>query len=217
MLGRIKTLWAKWRPLLGFKGSADYWQQRYRRGGDSGAGSGGTVAALKADVLNAFVAKYAVASVVEFGCGDGRQLAMAKYPRYLGLDISPEAVELCHQRFAGDHTKEFGLVDEHLDVSADLALSLDVIFHLVEDDVYARYIARLFDSAERFVIIFSSDEEEPKRTLAHVRHRPVSRDIAARFPGFEPFDPGLSMETAIRDSHGFPMGFLFYRRTGVPT
>lgn len=53
---------------------------------------------------------------------------------------------------------------------ADLALSLDVIFHLVEDDIYERYMRSLFAAANRFVIIYSDNEESPREAL-HVRHR----------------------------------------------
>lgn len=208
----MRKLWAKWRPLLGFKGSNDYWQQRYRRGGDSGIGSGGETAKVKADAINAFVAKFGVGSVIELGCGDGRQLTLARYPKYLGLDISPEAVRMCSNLFASDTSKRFGLVDDYPDARADLSLSLDVLFHLVEDRVYEQYLHRLFGAAERFVVIFSSDEAVSKATLPHVRHRNVSRDIASRHPEFEGFDPDLGVELSLAGPHDVAMGLMFYRR-----
>src|SRR5437660_1578196 len=75
-----------------FLGSKDYWEGRYVEGGDSGHGSYGFLAAEKARFLNAFIEKHHVASVIEFGCGDGNQLSLARYPRYLGLDVSEAAV-----------------------------------------------------------------------------------------------------------------------------
>src|SRR6185295_426813 len=90
-----------------FRGSQDYWEQRYREGGTSGGGSFGHLAQFKADTLNAFVEKHAVRSVLEFGCGDGRQLELAKYPKYIGLDVSPTAIAECSRRFEGDQTKSF--------------------------------------------------------------------------------------------------------------
>ncbi|MEN1944502.1 class I SAM-dependent methyltransferase [Luteimonas sp. MJ293] len=212
----MRRLWAKWRPLLKFGGSRDYWQQRYRRGGDSGIGSGGESARYKAELLNAFVSKFGIRSVVEFGCGDGRQLTLAQYPAYLGLDISHDAIALCTERFAGDPSKCFGLVEEHPGARADLAISLDVLFHLVEDEVYNHYLARLFDAGSGFVAIFTSDEPDAARALPHVRHRPVSQDIARNFPGFIAFDPGLQLSSAPPEPHDVPMKFLFYRRSTVP-
>ena len=85
--------------MLGFSGSQDYWRQRYRRGGDSGTGSGGASAHHKSAVLNDFVHQHAIRSVIEFGCGDGRQLLLADYPEYVGYDISPEAVARCQKLF----------------------------------------------------------------------------------------------------------------------
>lgn len=212
MKATMRRLWAKWRPLLNFRGSRDYWQQRYRRGGDSGIGSGGDQARYKAAVLNEFVSKFGIHSVVEFGCGDGRQLALAKYPDYLGLDISRDAIALCAKRFASDPSRRFGLVEAHSCVHADLAISLDVLFHLVEDEVYHDYLARLFQAGSRFVIIFSSDEADAPRTLPHVRHRPVSADVARDFPWFEAFEPELQVAFDAPEPHDVPTKFLFYRR-----
>jgi SAM-dependent methyltransferase len=160
------------RTKRGFAGSADYWDSRYLLGSDSGAGSYGQFAINKARFVNGFVAERGVQSVIEFGCGDGNQLTLAHYPRYLGLDVSREAVRTCRERFEGDATKEFKLVEEYAGECADLGLSLDVIFHLVEDVVFEEYMERLFNAAERYVIVFSTNTN--MRTpidRAHVRHR----------------------------------------------
>ena len=82
-----------------FPGSAAYWNQRYVQGGDSGVGSYGRFAAFKARVLNQLFVEHGVHSVVEFGCGDGNQLASLVVDDYLGVDVSPEAMrELALQR-----------------------------------------------------------------------------------------------------------------------
>ena len=77
---------------LTFKGSAKYWEDRYARGGTSGAGSYGRAAEWKAQIVNAWVRELGITSVIDWGCGDGNQLSLADYPRYLGLDRSPSAV-----------------------------------------------------------------------------------------------------------------------------
>ena len=43
---------------------------------------------------------------------------------------------------------------------ADMAISLDVLFHLVEDEIFERYIRNLFSSAQRFVVIYSSNFDQ---------------------------------------------------------
>ena len=167
-----------------FAGSSAYWKTRYDEGGNSGGGSYGHLAQFKAEVLNTLVAQHGVRSVIEFGCGDGNQLALASYPGYVGLDVSPRAITLCQQRFADDPTKSFFLydslcfVDHHGLFRADMTLSLDVIFHLVEDHIYTAYMTHLFAAAERFVVIYSSDCDEQGRQ-AHVRQRRFTSWISA--------------------------------------
>jgi hypothetical protein len=165
-----------WRAIrFPFHGSAEYWERRYAGGGDSGVGSQGSFAKFKAQVINTFVSDHDVTSVIEFGCGDGVQLELAQYPVYLGLDVSRSAVSKCRSVFAEDSSKRFLMMDEYNGERADLALSLDVIYHLVEDGVFERHLRGLFSAAERYVIIYSSNQEnEPKSDSPHVRHRRFS-------------------------------------------
>src|ERR1700744_3995435 len=83
------------KPLSG--SSSSYWESRYASGGNSGVGSYAQFARFKADVLNTFVAEHKVQSVIEFGCGDGNQLKLAAYPKYLGLDVSETIVAKCRK------------------------------------------------------------------------------------------------------------------------
>jgi SAM-dependent methyltransferase len=164
------------RQRLVFAGSASFWERRYRRGGTSGAGSYGVLARGKAEFLNAFVREHSVESVIEFGCGDGNQLSLAEYPRYVGLDVSRSAIGLCQRRFAEDTSKSFFLYDGKYFVDqagifvADLAISLDVIYHLVEDCVYETYMNQLYRAARRYVITYSTDAVMAD-TCPEVRHR----------------------------------------------
>lgn len=184
LLGPLaRTIYRRLRPSKPFEGSRDYWEERYRDGGNSGDGSYRALADFKAEVLNGFVAEQGVRSVIEYGCGDGNQLRLANYPDYTGFDVSPRAIEMCRQIFGHDAHKRFLLLDEYRDQRADLTLSLDVIYHLVEDEVFHDYMARLFDSSERFVIVYSSDtDENPPDRSAHVRHRRFSDWVAAHRP-----------------------------------
>lgn len=170
-----------------FRGSARYWEDRYARGGTSGAGSYGRPAEWKATTVNTWVAELGVESVVDLGCGDGNQLSRAAYPRYLGLDRSSTAVRTCIERFRDDPTKSFlrydpeDLRDPAGWLRADLALSMEVIFHLVEDEVFEDYMALLFDSAERFVVICSNDADGGERA-PHERHRSFTRWVERHRP-----------------------------------
>ena len=170
-----------------FAGSAEYWNERYTRGGDSGAGSYGKFAAFKARTLNALFTEHGVRSVVEFGSGDGNQLASLQVEDYLGVDVSAEAVARCRQRFAGQPGRQFVLAEEYrAQRRFDAALSLDVIYHLIEDEVYEAYMRRLFAAAERLVVVYSSNHEDPlRREAVHVRHREFTRWVAHEAPQWQ--------------------------------
>ncbi|HEU4772965.1 MAG TPA: class I SAM-dependent methyltransferase [Lysobacter sp.] len=155
--------------------SAAYWEARYSGGGNSGDGSYGHLAAFKAGVINEHVARHGIKSVIEFGCGDGNQLKLAEYAQYVGYDVSSAAVRRCRGMFGSDRSKSFHLAGEYDGQTADLAISIDVIFHLVEDSVYDEYMRRLFQAARDHVIIYSSNEEKSaERESRHVRHRHVT-------------------------------------------
>jgi len=175
-----------------FPGSKSYWEKRYSLGGNSGRGSYGKSAEFKSKFLNKFVRENHINLVTEYGCGDGNQLAYAEYPQYIGLDISSQAIKLSSELFSEDSTKIFFVYDPNefeinqRKFAADLVLSLDVIYHLVEDEVYRKYLTNVFNSAKKFVAIFSSNEEVTGMLLSkHVRHRNFTRDVEVWFPNWQ--------------------------------
>jgi hypothetical protein len=165
-----------------FPSSALYWETRYRKNGTSGNGSYGDIAIYKASILNKFVAENEITKVIEFGCGDGNQLKLLKFPIYIGLDVSATAIEKCLHIFRNDRTKSFfiyhhrAFADNLQLFKAEMAVSLDVIYHLLEDEIYENYMQQLFTSASRFVILYAWDTEEKQK--GHVRHRKFSEWIA---------------------------------------
>jgi SAM-dependent methyltransferase len=175
---------------LTFKGSGPYWEDRYARGGNSGPGSYGAAASWKAETVNAWVRELGVTSVIDLGCGDGNQLSLADYPRYLGLDRSPTVVRQCIERFRADPTKSFlyfepdSMADPAGWLRADMALSMEVIFHLVEDQVFDEYMRQLFASAERYVVICSNDTVDDE-LVPHERHRSFTAWVAEDCPGWK--------------------------------
>lgn len=165
--------------------SSDYWEARYASGGDSGDGSRGAKAASKAAYLNWFVKDNDVKTVLEFGCGDGQQLALANYPDYIGLDVSETAVRKCRTLFALDAHKRFYLLPTMWPLTAELVLSVDVIYHLVENSVYRKHMDDVFGSATKYVVLYTSDSHviDPNLyTADHVLHRPVCDHVTRRFP-----------------------------------
>lgn len=196
MKGLIRKFLGSHIPRKPFS-STDYWGQRYESGRNSGPGSYGHLADFKADVLNAFVSENNVASIIEFGCGDGNQLTLAKYPAYIGYDVSPSVIVMCRELFHKDKSKQFFHTKDYAAQTADLTLSLDVIYHLVEDDVFDDYMHRLFNASSKFVAIYSSNQDEPIAPAAkHVFHR--------RFGGWvEKNAPQWNLMTCIRNPYPY--------------
>lgn len=169
-----------------------YWEQRYASGGTSGDGSYGAQAQWKAKILNGWVSMHGVQSVIDWGCGDGNQLSLARYGRYLGLDVSATAIQRCADSYAGDATKSFvqiqptALVDRAGWLRAELALSIEVILHLLEPEAFEQYMTRLFDSSTKFVAICNVDEDAAQ-TL-HERHHSHSAWITQNRPQWHLLD-----------------------------
>lgn len=194
--------------------SAAYWERRYGAGGTSGAGSQGRLAKFKAGFVNAFVRQNAVESMLDLGCGDGRQAALLDVPDYVGIDVSPTTIARCRTRFAGDPRRRFQQADAPLH-PAELALSMDILFHLVEDAVFDAYLDRLFGSATRYVLVYASNVDLAW-PAAHVRHRAFTPLVSTRFPDWRlaahvpnlfPYDPARPDDTSFAD-------FFVYTRRG---
>jgi hypothetical protein len=67
--------------------------------------------------------------------------------------------------------------------TAQLTLSLDVLYHLIEDEVFNSYMERLFNSSERFVVIYSSNTDINRREQApHVKHRNFTNWVKTNKP-----------------------------------
>ncbi|MDR2612555.1 MAG: tetratricopeptide repeat protein [Deltaproteobacteria bacterium] len=195
----------------------DYWNGRYKAGGNSGAGSYGRLAAYKAEILNGFIAEHGIRTMAELGCGDGNQLGLLKVERYTGYDISSQAVEMCKERYRGDGTRAFRLYDP-LGASfkkaqaAELSVSLDVVYHLLEDRTYESYMRDLFRLSERFVIIYSSNTDDRPGMAAHLRCHRFTDWVEANLPDWTlcgylpnryPFRPDSPDDTSMADFHFF--------------
>jgi SAM-dependent methyltransferase len=196
LLSRIKNIVQN--PSFDSKG---YWENRYKKGGNSGSGSYGHLALFKANVINDFVKENKVDTIIEFGCGDGNQLKLAEYPKYIGLDVSATIIQKCIAEFRNDKKKSFFLYSgdcflDNLEIfSSDLSMSLDVLFHLVEQRIYEQYLLHVFSCAKKYVIIYSSNVNiPPQRPDSHEAHRVFTNDI-------ERLVKGWSLAKIIKNEH----------------
>lgn len=203
---------------LRFRSSARYWDRRYRAGGTSGSGSYGADARFKAQVVNDKVARLRCQEVVELGCGDGNQVRLFDIPHYYGVDVAPRAVGNCKTLFEGDPTRVFLASDEFsarrgydIPERFDCALSLDVIYHLVEDDVYRAHLSELFGLAPNVIIYSSTQAVEPNLMAPHVRHRNFLEDVRRLFPRWV-LEERIPNPRRQAETQGPPIEFFVFRR-----
>jgi SAM-dependent methyltransferase len=188
--------------------SATYWQARYQMGGTSGAGSAGRLLAWKAAVINGFIAANGIGELLDLGCGDGALAERITVASYRGTDVSADALARTAAAREGLGTTRLIPWDAmDREKPAELALSFDVIFHLVEDRTYGLYMRRLLGAARRFILIYSSNVDRAW-PAPHVRHRrftdaipaidPTWR-VAAHVPNPYPYDHNRADTTSFAD------------------
>jgi cyclopropane fatty-acyl-phospholipid synthase-like methyltransferase len=171
--------------------SRKYWELRYQSEWNSGVGSYGENAEAKAKILNTLVEKYSIDKLIEFGCGDGNNLQFYKIPNYLGLDVSAKTISNCIERYKEDKSKSFMAYDPMVFhnlgnvIDVDATISLDVIFHLVEKDIFEKYMRDLFSLSKKYVFIFSSDHEDNDNSSIHVRHWKFTEFVKEKLPDWE--------------------------------
>ena len=156
-----------------------FWNTRYKdnwRG--SGEGSRGQLALFKAWLVNSLITEKGIRSVVDLGCGDGVIASMLEVRTYTGVDVSSTAIEMCKQVFAARSRRHFQTFEEIIPY-AELALSLDVLYHILDDDEYILYLATLFSVAQDYVVIYSCNFEGEARN--HIKPRMFTKDVPSEW------------------------------------
>jgi SAM-dependent methyltransferase len=188
---------------------AGYWDRRYREGRTSGAGSEGDEGSYKAKYVSDFICDHGIKSVIDWGCGDGQVLDLVdlRGADYMGIDVSPTILKRLRKMYGDRYvftTPEDATIPGG-EWYADLALSMDVLFHLPDDVDYFGYIDNLFGSAARFVVIYATNYAGG-RTARHVFRREFTPDIAERFPDWEL----TTVETPLRE--GLASFFVYEKK-----
>ncbi len=143
-----------------------WWNDWYSANNGSGGGSRGVLAQFKADVINGFIEKNNVVSTVEFGCGDGYNLKMIQYKRYVGFDVSSVVIDKCKVMFKDDKTKSFYVYTPQSFVKnandhVDLVVCLDVLYHVVNEEEYVKLLDDIFSYSSPYVILYTSLRARP--------------------------------------------------------
>ena len=193
-----------------------YWNDiRYVTGGaESGTADSSELTLFKASVLDTIKSQYNFKSVVDLGCGEGKQIQ--HYKKYLngvnytGVDFAENAINLCKKRFAADTNLKFTNLGEFRPQKADLVISSDVIFHLIGEKALMDHINLILACNPEYIYIRSSDVENADfvnkngtkgwRGSIHVEHHRVT-------PFFE--KKGYKIEKLILDPVSYKDGGSF--------
>jgi hypothetical protein len=154
--------------------SKEYWENRYMSGSDSGIGSKGILAKYKAYIINQFVKENNIQTVCELGCGDV-QFTLYNIPEFTGYDVSSFIIEKNKKIYKHKFTTS---IDEL--TSYDLTMSLDVILHLIEDEVYYQYMKDLFRLSNKYVLIYSPNKNQILGGV-HNKYREFLPDVPENF------------------------------------
>lgn len=165
--------------------SANYWNHRYEQGGNSGSGSYNNLAYFKAKIINNFIEKNNIKSIIDYGVGDGNQLKLinTENKKYIGIDVSKFVLEKCKELFKDDKTKKFIHTDNIIKESQEeLVISCNVIYHLIEDNIYNNYMKTLFSMSKKYVIIYAPNKNYNE--AVHVKKREFIEYIFDNFKDF---------------------------------
>lgn len=165
--------------------SKEYWNNRYVKGGNSGSGSYNELANFKAEIINNFIEKNDIQTIIDYGVGDGNQLKLinTKDKIYTGIDVSTFIISKCKGLFKHDKTKTFIHIDDvDHDLQSELVLSCDVIYHLIEDKVYTEYMENLFSFSKKYVIIYAPNINYNE--AVHVKKREIIEYIFDNYTNF---------------------------------
>ena len=166
--------------------SKKYWNDRYIKGHTSGSGSYNNLSQFKGDVINNFIEKNEIKSIIDYGVGDGNQLKLFNTENliYTGIDVSEFIISKCKEEFKDDKTKRFIHADNiDNELKAELVLSCDVIYHLIEEPVYKEYMKNLFSMSKKYVIIYAKNEDI--NHAVHVKFRKFSNYIESNLPEWQ--------------------------------
>lgn len=163
----------------------NYWETRYKSGGNSGSGSYGEYAEYKAATINELIAKYDIKTISDFGCGDGNQIGLfSGYDTYHGYDISEFIIGKNIVNFKNNYNMSFYYNIKDVPES-DMCLSLDVTYHIVNENDFINYISELFGKSKKYVLIYSSDFDGSEFISDYVHHRKIGEWISKLQPDFE--------------------------------
>lgn len=162
-----------------------HWDQRYSTGGNSGNGSYGNSAIGKGKYISDVIKKFKIKTINDLGHGDGNQLKYFEGDfKYYGYDVS----SYINSKLANEYkdNPKYTFLDSVGKMNkGDLALSLDVIYHIIQEDEYYKYLDTLFSLGD-YVLIYAVDMDH--KFTPYFQARKFTPYIDSTFPQFKLLD-----------------------------
>lgn len=169
--------------------SYQYWAERYINTNFKNSSGNGRLKfrlRYKAKMLNKIFETYTITKIADFGCGDGLLASRLKCAKYYGIEINSEIVSNLKNKFFEKKEFEFSTkFESRWRNKIDASISVDVIFHLVEKDVYQKYMNELFSTDAKYVIIRAyNHESQGTGRNSHILHREFLNTVKKYFPNY---------------------------------
>lgn len=158
----------------------DYWEKRYKSGGNSGAGSYSIECDFKVEFINSIIEKKNIQTINDFGCGDGNVISQIKgFNQYVGYDISSTAVNKCDLKLGSNPKYKFiNSISEF--IPSDLSTSIDVIYHILEEELFTEYLQSLYDYSTKYILVYGVDQNS-EYSGNHVKYRKFSDILTFKY------------------------------------
>ena len=157
-----------------------YWDNRYKNGGNSGAGSYGDMLNRKLDWLKKLEG---IKTIYELGCGDfnfgWRLLQFFPDATYIGTDMSETIIER-NKQIAPKHT----FTTNKVIIPSDLVLCVDVLFHVLDEKELEDILNGLEKAWTKYLVITAYERDEEMTNHVRIRKfdykrfgEPIVREI----------------------------------------
>lgn len=142
------------------------WDEHYKSGGKSGDPSD----YMKSrEWKHALIAKYCDIknnSIIDVGCGDLQFWQGRKPAKYIGIDISQTIIDAHTEKYP-DRQFICASSDESLDISADMVMCFDMLWHIIDDDVYIETLKNIRRYSKKYIMIYTWNSNPFNRNILH--------------------------------------------------
>lgn len=152
----------------------DYWNRRYKRGGNSGHGSIGKERIWKWSIIQQYV-KIEDCSVLDLGCGDMTFWGDIRPRAYIGLDYSAEIIAKNRAKYFGLNFYREDLTKPRITTPAvDVVFCFDMLFHQPSTCNFLAVLSYL-NSVDAKMLFLTNFETMPSKSGGHMSYRVLEK------------------------------------------